>query len=167
MKNSANVKINIKNNQIQNPLTKALANIFSNEEYNVRAILVDNEPWFVLSDVCKVLGIGNPSDVKGRLDDDDYSIETLQTAGGMQRMITINENGLYDVILESKKPVAKTFRKWITKEVIPSIRKSGSYNAQTNEYLSMSEEDRIIAYFTKVKADKELLRLAEQNKLTQ
>lgn len=164
MENNANVNVNVTSYQSQNPLSKALANIFSYEEYNVRTIMIDNEPWFVLSDVCKVLGIGNPSDVKARLDHDEYSIEILQTAGGMQKLTIINEDGLYNVILESKKPEAKVFRKWITREVKPSIRKTGSYNAQTNEYSSMSDEDRAIAYFTKVKAEKELLLLAEQNK---
>ncbi|WP_248548429.1 BRO-N domain-containing protein [Paenibacillus odorifer] len=91
-----------------------------------------------MNDVCGVLGIGNAGDVKARLDEDVVTTHTLQTAGGMQNMTIVNEDGLYDVILDSKKPEAKSFRKWITHEVIPSIRKTGSYGENvTQEYRNM------------------------------
>lgn len=165
VKVNKSVKVNVTSYQSQNPLSKALASIFSYEKYNVRSVIIGNEPWFVLSDVCKVLGIGNPSDVKTRLDDDVYSIETLQTAGGMQKMTIINENGLYDVILESKKPEAKAFRKWITHEVIPSIRKTGGYgeNIIQDSYMIQNPVERAKAWIV----EQEKLQLAEQNKLTQ
>lgn len=107
--------------------------VFNNEEFgDVRTAGTPDNPKFCLADVCRSLEIGNPSDVKNRLDQGVVSIETLQTAGGMQTLTFINEDGLYDVILDSRKPAAKKFRKWITSEVLPSIRKTGGYNAQVS-----------------------------------
>lgn len=104
-----------------NQLTK----VFEGNE--VRVVGTPEQPLFVLADVCKVLDISNVSDVKKRLSEGVDSIYTLQTAGGKQHVIVINEDGLYDVILDSRKPQAKRFRKWVTGEVLPSIRKDGGY----------------------------------------
>jgi len=102
--------------------------IFSNPEFGSVRIVGDAEnPRFCLADLCRILGIGNPSDVKNRLDKGVVSIETLETAGGMQKLTFVNEDGLYDVILDSRKPEAKRFRKWVTSVVLPSIRKTGMY----------------------------------------
>lgn len=98
---------------------------------NVRIVERDGEPWFVLKDVCEILEIGNPSDVKSRLTDGVVSIEGIpDSLGRTQQATVINEDGLYDVILDSRKPEAKAFRKWITSEVIPSIRRKGMYVIQ-------------------------------------
>lgn len=104
-----------------NQLTK----VFEGNE--VRVVGTAEQPLFVLADVCKVLEISNVSDVKKRLSEGVDSIYTLQTAGGKQQVTVINEDGLYDVILDSRKPQAKRFRKWVTGEVLPSIRKDGGY----------------------------------------
>ena len=118
--------------------------IFSHPNFgDVRVVGDFENPRFCLADACKILGIGNPSDVKKRLDKGVVSIETLQTAGGMQNLTFINEDGLYDLILDSRKPAAKKFRKWITSEVIPSIRKYGVY--ATNDFLSKSIADPMYA----------------------
>lgn len=102
--------------------------LFNHPEFGGVRVVGDSEnPRFCLSDVCKILAIGNPSQVKTRLDKGVISNETLQTAGGMQSLMFINEDGLYDVILDSRKPSAKKFRKWITNQVVPSIRKTGMY----------------------------------------
>ena len=102
--------------------------IFSNPEFGSVRIIGDAEnPRFCLADLCRILGIGNPSDVKNRLDKGVVSIETLETAGGMQKLTFVSEDGLYDVILDSRKPEAKRFRKWVTSEVLPNIRKHGMY----------------------------------------
>lgn len=85
------------------------------------------EPWFVLKDVCDVLGIGNSRMVLDRLEADEKGVSQIDTLGGVQSMNVINESGLYSVILRSDKPEAKPFRKWVTSEVIPSIRRTGSY----------------------------------------
>ena len=104
--------------------------IFTSEQFGeIRTAGTWGNPLFCLADVCRALEIGNPSDVKNRLEKGVVTIETLQTAGGMQKLTFINEDGLYDVVLDSRKPEAKKFRKWITSEVLPSIRKTGEYKA--------------------------------------
>lgn len=104
--------------------------IFNNPDFGDVRIMGDYEnPRFCLPDVCKILAIGNPSDVKKRLDDGVVTIEgIIDSLGRKQNVTFINEDGLYDVILDSRKPSAKKFRKWITSEVLPSIRKTGKYS---------------------------------------
>jgi len=104
-----------------NQLTK----VFEGNE--VRVVGTPEQPLFVLADVCKVLEIGNARQVRNRLDEDVITTDTLSTPGGPQVLTLINEDGLYDVILDSRKPQAKRFRKWVTGEVLPSIRKDGGY----------------------------------------
>jgi len=85
-------------------------------------------PWWVAKDVCEILGIQNPADMAAKnLDDDERSTAKIYTPGGMQEMIIISESGLYNLIIRSNKPEARPFRKWITSEVLPAIRKTGSY----------------------------------------
>ena len=93
----------------------------------IRTLTIDGEPWFVAADVCKALELGNPSMTVERLDADEKGISSIDTLGGKQRMAIINEPGLYSVILRSRKPEAKAFKRWITHEVIPAIRKYGGY----------------------------------------
>ena len=93
----------------------------------IRTLTIDGEPWFVAADVCKALELGNPSMTVERLDADEKGISSIDTLGGQQRMAIINEPGLYSVILCSRKPEAKAFKRWITHEVIPAIRKYGGY----------------------------------------
>lgn len=81
---------------------------------NVRVVEKDGEPWFVLNDVCTVLELSNPRMVKERLGEGVSAVYPLSTTGGVQQTTFINEDGLYDVILDSRKPEAKAFRKWIT-----------------------------------------------------
>lgn len=103
--------------------------VFNNPEFGeVRAQEINGEPWFVLKDVCQVLGITNHSNVASRLDEDEKAaLQVMDPHGRPQMTTTINESGLYSVILSSSKPEAKAFRKWITGEVLPSIRKTGGY----------------------------------------
>lgn len=112
-------------------MTQEIFNQFDFEGKQVRTVMQDNEPWFVLPDVCKVLGLNQPRTVKARLEQDIPesvgSINALAADGKMRKTATVNESGLYDVILDSRKPQAKQFRRWITSEVIPSIRKHGVY----------------------------------------
>ncbi|GCD58211.1 phage associated-antirepressor BRO [Acetobacter pasteurianus NBRC 3280] len=100
---------------------------FNFEDQAVRVITRDGEPWFVLADVCSVLDIRNSRDAANRLDDDERGVSITDTLGGPQEMTVINESGLYSLVLTSRKPTAKRFKKWITSEVIPSIRKTGGY----------------------------------------
>lgn len=103
--------------------------IFKNERFGlIRVTEVNGESMFCLTDVCKVLELGNPSQVKSRLSDGAISNEViLDSLGREQKAVFINEDALYDVIFDSRKPEAKAFRKWVTSEVLPSIRKTGGY----------------------------------------
>ena len=99
--------------------------IFNNEEFGeVRTVTVNDEPMFCLTDVCKALEIKNATDVAKRLDDDE---RTRLNLGRQGETNFITESGLYAVILRSDKPNAKKFRKWVTSEVLPTIRKTGGY----------------------------------------
>ena len=98
------------------------------ENFPIRIINRDGEPWFVLADVCRVLEITNVGNVSARLDDDEKDdIRLTDAIGREQQTIIVNESGLWNVVLRSDKPAAKRFKKWLTSEVIPSIRKTGSY----------------------------------------
>lgn len=101
--------------------------IFNYGEIPVRTVLLDGEPWWVLADVCRVLGIKNSRDVVNRLDPDEKGVGQIDTPGGNQNMTIINESGLYKVILRSDKPEAREFSRWVTHEVLPAIRKTGHY----------------------------------------
>lgn len=104
--------------------------IFKNEEFGeVRSLKIEDEPWFVASDVCKALNIKNATDTLKRLDDDERARFNLGRQGEAN---IINEYGLYNLILASRKPEAKQFKRWITHEVIPSIRKTGIYQIPTD-----------------------------------
>lgn len=103
--------------------------IFDYHGNTVRTVERDGEPWFVLKDVCAVLGIANHKMTAQRLDEDEVSLADLtDSLGRKQETTIINESGLYNVLLRSDKPEAKPLRKWVTSEVLPSIRKTGSYN---------------------------------------
>lgn len=104
--------------------------VFSYQSSEVRTVMKGGEPWFVLKDVCAVLGLAKPSNVATRLDDDERGACLMGTPSGDQNMIIINESGLYSVILRSDKPEAKPFRKWVTSEVLPAIRRTGQYSAK-------------------------------------
>lgn len=101
--------------------------VFNYNSNEVRTIRKNGEPWFVLKDVCQILGLGTPAKVAERLDPDEKGVNQIHTPGGKQEMTCINESGLYNVILRSDKPEAKPFRKWVTSEVLPAIRKTGMY----------------------------------------
>ncbi len=103
--------------------TTALSFSFSNQALSV--LMIDGEPWFVASDVTDALTLS--TEATRRLDDDEKGLRTVQTPGGQQEVIIINESGLYSLILTSRKPEAKKFKKWVTNEVLPSIRKTGGY----------------------------------------
>lgn len=105
--------------------------IFNYGEIPVRTGLLDGEPWWVLADVCRVLGIKNSRDVVNRLDPDEKGVGQIDTPGGNQNMTIINESGLYKVILRSDKLEAKPFTRWVTHEVLPAIRKTGAYSMTT------------------------------------
>jgi anti-repressor protein len=95
---------------------------FSTQSQSVRIELINSEPWFVAKDVCDILELSNVSKALLSLDDDEKGITKVQTLGGEQSLLIVNESGLYNLIFRSNKPEAKKFRKWVTNEVLPSIR---------------------------------------------
>ena len=129
--------------------------IFENEQFGkVRTITIENEPWFIAKDVCDCLEIKNSRDALTRLDDDEKGVVLTDTLGGSQQLQSVNEYGLYSLVLSSRKPEAKQFKRWITHDVIPAIHKTGSYTAQklspqlqvlVNLEMKQKEHDRQIA----------------------
>ena len=118
--------------------------VWNYESSEVRTVQVNGEPWFVLSDVCKVLELSTPARVAERLEKDDVSqTHTIDRMGREQKTTIINESGLYTVILRSDKPQAKPFRKWVTSEVLPSIRKHGSYSVQS-QFADLSPQLQVL-----------------------
>lgn len=93
----------------------------------VRVITIDDEAWFVAKDICDVLEVRNSRDALGRLDDDEKGVVLTDTPGGMQPVQVVNEPGLYALVLGSRKPEPKMFKRWVTHEVLPQIRKTGMY----------------------------------------
>lgn len=108
-------------------MKKELAVISSPEFGEVRSIMVKGEPLFVAKDICDVLGISNSRDAMNRLDEDEKAMSVLPTQFGKKSMNMVNESGLYNLIFQSRKPEARAFRKWVTQEVLPNIRKYGFY----------------------------------------
>lgn len=113
---------------------------FSNDEFGtIRTLSINNEPWFVGKDVAEKLGYERKADaIRNHVDLEDKGVDKIQTPGGKQNMTIINESGLYSLILSSKLESAKRFKRWVTSEVLPSIRKSGGYIAGQED---MSDED--------------------------
>ena len=107
--------------------------IFNNDEFGkVRTIIIDNEIWFVGKDVAEILGYSNPRKAIGdHIDDEDKGVTKCDTLGRNQELIIINESGLYSLIISSKLDNAKKFKRWITSEVLPEIRKTGSYKHES------------------------------------
>jgi prophage antirepressor-like protein len=112
------------------PSTSApLVYVFPDTDQPVRSLIVDGEPWWVARDILDVLGVKNPTEAMRGLDEDEFSTtEVVDTAGKRQpTAYVVNEPGLYSLILRSRKPQAKAFKRWITHEVIPAIRRTGRY----------------------------------------
>ena len=105
-----------------------LQNVFEYGESKIRVIVRDGEPWFVAKDVCVVLGLLNITESLKRIDRDDLSTtEVIDSIGRKQQVYIVSEPGLYVLVFESRKPEAKQFKKWVTSEVLPQIRKTGMY----------------------------------------
>ena len=128
---------------------------------NVRTAVVNGESWFVAADICRILDIGNPSDALSRLDDDEKNTLVL-TEGipGNPEKRVVNEAGLYTLILRSRKPEARAFKRWVTHEVLPAIRKTGIYATEA----ILDNPDLAIAALTKLKEERNRAReLAQIN----
>ena len=104
--------------------------VFNHEQFGqVRTVILNGEIWFVAADVCRALELSDTHKAVDRLDDDEKGTNSIPTLGGPQDMLTVNEPGLYALILGSRKPEARAFKRWITHEVLPQIRRTGAYVA--------------------------------------
>ncbi len=110
-------------------MNNSMVKVFENEQFGkMRTTTRDNTIWFVGKDVARALGYEKPTDaVRKKVDEEDRGVSKIETPSGTQEMTIINESGLYSLVLSSKLPTAKAFKRWITSEVIPSIRKTGGY----------------------------------------
>lgn len=106
--------------------------VFQYAGQQVRTVIVDGDPWFVAADVATILDLGNPRSSLALLDEDERGVHTVDTLGGPQSVTTINEPGLYSLILRSRKPEARAFKRWITHDVLPTIRKTGRYGSDVD-----------------------------------
>lgn len=122
--------------------------------HEIRTIEKDGEPWWVLSDVCKVLELSSPHKIADRLDTDEKGRNLIPTPGGSQEMTIINESGLYSVILRSDKPQAKPFRKWVTSEVLPTIRRHGAYMTEQTIEKALFNPDFLIELAQQLKDER-------------
>ena len=130
--------------------------VWNYESSEIRTIQKDGEPWFVLADVCKVLEIARGTKVAERLEEDEVRQTSItDSLGRQQKAYIINESGLYAVILRSDKPQAKPFRKWVTSEVLPSIRKHGAYMTEQTLERALTSPDFLIELATQLKSERE------------
>lgn len=132
--------------------------IFNFNENQVRTILINNEPWFVAKDVCEILEITNPTMALQRLDNDERAKFNLGRQGETN---IVNEPGLYTLILGSRKPEAKQFKRWVTHEVIPAIRKHGAYMTSETIEKVLTDPDTIIKLATNLKEERAKRMAAE------
>lgn len=129
--------------------------IFQSPEFGeVRTVTIDHEPWFVAADVCKALDIGDTHVAIRRLDEDEKGRCSIPTPGGLQSLSAVSEAGLYSLVLASRKPEARRFRRWIAHEVIPAIRRHGMYATED----LLSDPDLAIRAFTALKEEREKRR---------
>lgn len=137
-------------------MNKNRPQIFNSEEFgSIRALTIEGEPYFVGKDVAQALGYGEGNSlanaVAKHVDDDDKGVTEMMTPGGKQKMTVINESGLYSLILSSKLPTAKKFKRWVTSEILPTIRKHGAYMTPDTLQKALCNPDFIIRLATELK----------------
>lgn len=136
---------------------------FTFEDQQIRALTIEGEPWFVGKDVAEVLGYSNSRKaIADHVDSEDKGVTKCYTLGGTQQIAIINESGLYSLILSSKLPKAKEFKRWVTSEVLPTIRKHGAYMTPAKIEEVLTDPDTIIQLATQLKQEREGRLIAEQ-----
>ena len=130
---------------------------FTNEKFgDVRMLIIDGEPWFVGKDVAEILSYKNTADALYKhVDEEDKGVAKCDTLGGTQNMTIINESGLYSLILRSRLPEAKSFKHWVTSEILPSVRKHGAYMTPEKIKEVLYNPDTIIKLATDLKSEQE------------
>ena len=133
------------------------------ELQSVREITIKSEPWFLGQDICEILTISNVSDALANLDDDEKLLSEITIAGQRRKVLFVNESGLYHLIFKSQKPEANKFRKWITNEVLPQIRKTGMYVAPQEEIEAVQNLRKVVqAHALKFSQDADYLDWQEK-----
>lgn len=136
--------------------------VFKNEQFGeVRTIVKDGEPWFVAADICKVLGHTNSRVAVASLDEDEKGVSKVYTLGGEQQMTVVNEAGMYQLVIRSNLPLAKQFKRWITHDVIPAIRKHGAYATPTTIESIIADPESGIKLLQALKSEQERRKEAE------
>ena len=137
----------MQNTMLDSTISNSLQ-LFENTDWKIRVIMRDGEPWFVAKDVCECLDLGNPSQAIARLEDDERWLISNEALRANGETAVVSEPGLYSLVLGSRKPEAKAFKRWVNHEVLPSIRKTGKYEARPTvpSYMLASEEERAIAW---------------------
>ena len=137
--------------------------VFENPQFGkIRISVINSEPWFVGKDVAEILGYQRTADaIRTHVDSEDKGVGEIQTPGGTQTMTVINESGLYSLILSSKLPTAKRFKRWVTGEVLPAIRKHGAYLTEQKVEEILTNPDTIIKLATRLKEEREARKQAE------
>lgn len=137
--------------------------VFNNEDFGeIRVLAIDNEPWFVARDVTDALGLDRTA--TRRLDEDEKGVRSMHTQGGEQEVGIITEAGLYSLIMASKKPEAKAFKRWVTHDVLPTIRKHGMYATPQAVEQMLADPDTMIATLKALKAERQkVAALVEDN----
>jgi len=140
--------------------------IFQNKSFGrIRTLAINNEPWFVGKDVAEILGYAKPENaIANHVDEEDKTSTLIQGSGSnyKSKAIIINESGLYSLVLSSKLPSAKEFKRWITHEVIPAIRKHGAYMTEDTLEKALTSPDFLIQLATQLKEEKEKRLAAEK-----
>lgn len=137
--------------------------VFQNDQFGqLRTVQKDGQPWFVAADVCRALEISNHRDALSRLDTDEKGVALTDTLGGKQEMTVVSEPGLYSLVLGSRKPEARQFKRWVTHDVIPSIRSHGAYLTPELTEQVLSDPDTIIRLATDLKQERSARIQAEQ-----
>lgn len=129
--------------------------VFNNEQFGeIRTVQKDGEPWFVAADVCRALEIKDTYSAVSRLDDEEKGTDSISTPGGMQIMSIVNEYGLYGLVFGSRKKEAEEFKRWIRREVLPSIRKTGGYQAKpmTQAEITLANAQAIVDHERRMEA---------------
>ena len=145
-----------------NANTNYVTKEFLFNDQQVRTVVRDGEPWFVGKDVADILGYSDTAQaVRKHIDDEDKGVVEMTTPGGKQNMVVINESGLYSLILSSKLPTAKAFKRWVTSEVLPTIRKHGAYMDTDIIEKSLADPDFLSQLATTLKEEKQRRMEAE------
>ena len=129
--------------------------IFQKNNFKIRGGLVNGEPYFVAKDIATALGYSDTQVLTRRLDDDEKGMQELHTPGGVQKITVINESGLYSSILASQKEEARQFKKWVTSEVLPSIRKHGAYMTEDKLAEVLADPDKFLDLAIKLREERD------------